>query len=520
MRALAYLELRCLVHQAAAIARSPLRLAIWIPYLFSLLCLGIARSAGGHSAAFGGLRLDPERMTGIGGMYLGALGITIALAAGGRVSAFRSTAEALLFSNSGLRPLQMAVWLQLRKLFSSSLRWSGALVYYFLIFFPRHAAPLTAIVAFADAVLAVALLMSVELPVFLLSRGAFNFGFRAVGWLVAGAGFAYAACGFSGTRVWASVVGWTHVDPGLAVRSVQNGSDNALVLFCALLAVMLIAIGALTTDSLPELYAVSRRALAETRRRQSAVRQTRYAAGAVVSTPAANIPRGALALAWKDWIGFRRGQNSFAQFLWGALIWSACGAAFAYASIAMQDTSLMLTLFATSGMLILFFAPHGAAVGLAGDLGKPIFWLGDDGLRARLAAWTLARSLRGGVLLALGPLCAGIVLQDRILTEYALPLSLCAYWSLQALGIGLYAMFPNSIDARGPMAILRMIVIVAYIFPALICGGIAGAVGAGPLGTLIATCSVFLIEGFISIELACTRFREAGAALAVLGAAG
>jgi hypothetical protein len=192
----------------------------------------------------------------------------------------------------------------------------------------------------------------------------------------------------------------------------------------------------------------------------------------------------------------------------------------AYASVAIQDSSLMLTLFATTGMLILFFAPLGAAAGLAGDLGKPIFWLGDDGLRARLAAWTLARSLRGGVLLALGPICAGLVLQDRTLTEGALPLALCAYWSLQTLGIGLYAIFPNSIDARGPMAILRMIVIVAYIFPALICGGIAGAFGAGPLGTLIATCAVFLIEGFISIELSCLRFRETGAALATIAAAG
>jgi hypothetical protein len=515
MRALAYLEWCFVRHQVAAIARSPLRLAIWIPYAISLLYLAVARSHGSGSVI--SMSLDRERLTGIGGMYLAALGMTVALAAGGRVGAFRSAAEALLFSNSGIRPLEMALWLQLRKVVSSGLRWSGALVYYFLIFFPRHATPLVAAVAFADAMLAVALLMSVELPVFLLSRGSFNTGFRVAGWALAAAGIVYAGAGFAGSHVWGPVIGFARIDPGRAVLAVQAGSDNALTVFCALIAILAIAIAALTHDSLPELYAVSRRALAEVRRRQSAVRQTRYA-GTFVSTPAARIPRGALSLAWKDWIGFRRGRGSFALFLAGALFWSVCGVAFAYASIAFDDASPMLTLFAASALLMLFFAPHGAAAGLAADLGKPLFWLGDDALRLRLAAWTLARAARGGLALALGPLCAGLVVGNVPLILGAVPLCFCAYWSLQALGIGLYALFPNPVDARGPMTFVRILTVVAYIVPALACGALAGAFGGGLAGS-IAACALLIVEGFLAIEFAAYRFREKGAALASISAA-
>jgi hypothetical protein len=514
MRALAYLEWRFALHQIAAIGRSPLRLAIWIPYALSLGYLACARLFGSHEMLFGSAQLSAEHLTGIGGLYLGALGITVALSAGGRVSGFRTSAEAVLFSNAGIKPIDMAVWLQFRKLLASGLRWAGVLAYYFLIFFPRHASPLGATIAFLTALLAVALLMSVELPIFLLSRGSFNLGFRGFGWILAATGFAYVAIGFSGARVWKTAIGFVRCDPGGAVRSIQRGSPSALILFCALLAFMLIAIVCLAHDSLPELYAVSRRSLADVRRRQSAVRQTRY--GAVVSTPAARIPSGALALAWKDWIGFRRGRGSFALWIGGCVFWAACGVGFAYASIALDDLSPMLTLFGASALLLVFLAPHGAAAGLAGDLGKPLFWLGQDALRSRLAAWTLGRALRGGVALGLAPLCAGLVLNQPALTLAALPVCLAAYWSLQALGIGLYALFPNPIDSRGPMALVRTLVTAAYILPALALGGAAAALGGSPATVGASVCFTFVALGFLTIGFAAHRFGERGAAMALI----
>jgi hypothetical protein len=517
MLALAYLERRFVAHQLGAIWRSPVRLAIWIPYAISIAYLALVRGLGQSGAMFDSMHLDGEHLTSLGGLYLAALGTTIALSAGGRVSGFRSSAEAVLFSNSGIRPLEMAVWLQLRKLFSSGLRWIGALTYYFLIFFPHHHSPVRGTIAFAAALLAVVLLLSIELPIFLLSRGSFNFWFRAVGWLLALGGLGYVVVGFAGAHVWSAAIALVRCDPGRAVSSVQNGSTNALTLIASLLGVMLIAIALLGSDSLPELNAVSRRSLAELRRRQSAIRQTRYAA--VVSTPASHIPLGALSLAWKDWIGFRRGHGSLAMWGGGCAFWAACGAGLAYASITFDDTSPLLALFGASGLMLLFIAPHGAAAGLAGDLGKPLFWLAADGLRSRLAAWTLGRALRGGVALGLAPLAAAAVFHRPLLALLAIPLCFAAYWSLQSLGIGLFAFFPNPIDARGPMAIVRTLLTFAYIVPAIVLGGIAAAAGAGTLGAFVAACMVFAAEGYAAIELSSRRLREAGAATALAASA-
>ncbi|MBD5633622.1 MAG: hypothetical protein IAI49_03995 [Candidatus Eremiobacteraeota bacterium] len=517
MRALAYLEWRFFRHQVGAIGRSPRRLAIWIPYAISLGFLFISRLRSGHSGIFETMQLDGPRLTAIGGLYLGGLGITVALAAAGRAGGFRSTAEALLFSNSGIRPLEIMLWLQWRKICASALRWSTLLLYYFLIFFPRHASPLVAVTAFTNALLAVLLAMSLELPIFLLSRGRFNFAFRALGWSLAAAGFAYAAVGFAGRRTWAPFVAFVRVDPGYTLRSVQHGGHTALALFGTTLVVMAVAVAMLAHDSLPELYAISNRSLAGERRRDAAAGRTRYAS--VVSTSAARIPRGALALVWKEWVGFRRARGALALFLAGSAFWAICGAGFALASLALQDETLLLTLLGASGLILLFFAAQGAEAGLAGDLGKPIFWLGDDPLRLRLAAATLGPGLRGGLALALGPLCAGLVLHNATIVLVALPLSASAFWSLQALGIGLHAVFPNPVDARGPMALLRTFGIVAYVFPALICGAAAFAF-AGVALACLTTCVVFILEGAAVIEFASYRFSERGAEVALVSSAG
>jgi hypothetical protein len=513
MFALAYLEIRFALHQVEAITRSPLRLAIWIPYAISLLALIVARTAGMHSS-FGTIQLEDERLTGIGGLYVGALGITIALAAGGRVSAFRSTAEAILFSNAGVPPILMAVWLQIRKLLASSLRWAAALIYYYLVFFPRHASPREAATAFLTSLVAVGLLMSSELPIFLLSRGRFNFPLRFTGWTVAAVGFAFAAIGFSGRRLWSVAIAYAHCDPGRAVRSIQSGSPNALTFFGALLAVLLLTIAVLGRDALPELYAVSQRSLASVRRRRSSVRQTRY--GAAISTPVSQIPLGALALAWKDWVGFRRGHGTFTLWTVGCVVWAICGVGSAVASTAMDDPAPMQSLFAGAALFLLFIAPSGASTGLSGDLGKPLFWLGADSLRTRLASWTLGRALRGGLALALAPVCAALMLGKPFFALAAIPICLGAYWSLQALGIFLYALFPNPIDARGPLGLMRTIATVGYAVPGLLVGGLAISLSGNSVAGVAVACVILVIQGFGLLEFAKDRFREHGAALAAV----
>jgi hypothetical protein len=86
---------------------------------------------------------------------------------------------------------------------------------------------------------------------------------------------------------------------------------------------------------------------------------------------------------------------------------------------------------------------------------------------------------------------------------------------LQALGIGLYALFPNPIDTRGPMALLRTIVTFAYVLPAVFIGALAGSFGGGVVA-FITMCAILTAEGLLAIEFASYRFREAGAAMALV----
>ena len=70
----------------------------------------------------------------------------------------------------------------------------------------------------------------------------------------------------------------------------------------------------------------------------------------------------------------------------------------------------------------------GASIGLAADLSKPLFWLGASPLRNRIAAWTLGRAWRGGVLLGLAPAAAGIVIGAPVLAALSVPVATVAYW--------------------------------------------------------------------------------------------
>jgi hypothetical protein len=97
-----------------------------------------------------------------------------------------------------------------------------------------------------------------------------------------------------------------------------------------------------------------------------------------------------------------------------------------------------------------------------------------------------------------------------------MPVCLAAYWSLQALGVGLYALFPNPVDARGPMALLRTLITAAYIVPALALAGAAAAFGGGPLAVSATVCFAFVAEGFLTIEFAAHRFTEKGATMALV----
>jgi hypothetical protein len=108
---------------------------------------------------------------------------------------------------------------------------------------------------------------------------------------------------------------------------------------------------------------------------------------------------------------------------------------------------------------------------------------------------------------------------NAMLVEYSVPLSLCAYWSLQALGVGLYAIFPDPIDARGPMLLVRLFVTALYIAPALLAYGII-SIFSGLDGIALFCAGLLLVlQGYGVLELAAYRFREYGASIATISRA-
>ncbi len=515
MRALLYLEWRYASHQLSAILRSPLRLAIWIPFVFSIVYLFYARTARPHSF-FNAAVLAPHNATALGGLYLGLLGVTVVLSATGHVAAFRSGAEAVLFANAGVRPLTIAIWLQARKFTSSWRRWFGTLVYAFLILGPRHLDPQATVRALLATLFALGLQMSAELPVFLLARGRLRIPLAVLGGVFAGAGFTFAALGAIGREPLQTALAFVRVDPGRGTVATLSGDPEALVVLAALLGSLFIVIRLLGDDALPELYLVSQRTFTTARERRSFAPKIRFFKG---SGGTARVPAGALALVWKDWIGFRRGRGIFRLWLAGCAFWALCGAGVAFATARYGDPMLVIYLVGTTAVMMLIDAPRGASVDLASDLAKPLFWLSRAPLRSRIAAWTFGRAWRGALAIALAPLVAGIGSRDAELALLAVPLVFAGYWALQALGVGLYALFPHPIDSRGPMMLVRALLAAAYVVPAALVAVVVAILHGGPSIVALAAAVTLAAEGWAIVELASLRFAEYGAVLETLARA-
>ncbi|MDQ2858844.1 MAG: hypothetical protein M3R53_09385 [Candidatus Eremiobacteraeota bacterium] len=511
MEALAYLELRYAAHQAAAILRSPARLVLWIPYLISIAFLGYARIVR-HPGSHVGLTLTAAHATGLGSAYLALLFVAIALAAGGRVTAFRTGAEAIFFSNAGVRPLAVVVWLQLRKLSAGWMRLFGGALYVFVLFAPRQVDAASTALALLATLLALALQNTVELPAFLLSRGRFNAGIRVAAWGAAIAAFALAGIGFFAEPALQPVLRIVRVDPGVGARAALAGSPSVVVALAALLAILVASIAVLGADALPEIYGAALQTLV----RQKSARSSPVSFTSANDGKVARIPAGALTLVWKDWIAFRRGRGALRLWLAACGFWSFCGAGVAYVAARYDDATPLVTLGAMTALMLFAFTPVGAAAGLAADLAKPMFWLSAAPLRERIAAWTFGRTWRGAVAIGLAPFAAGVAARDVTLAIAALPLTFAIYWSLQALGVGLYALFPNAIDARGPLGMIRPLVTLAFALPPSLAAVLALTLQVSALGAALAAAVIFIIEGILAVELASHRFYERGATLGTL----
>lgn len=508
VRALAYLEARHAWHSVLQLRRSPLRIAIWIPYLL-FITLALARRIA-HPGAMGGITIGTTYATVTAGGLLALVGATVLASAGGKITTFRTPAEALLLANAGIPSLGIAMWLQLRKV-ATSWRLLASFGYVLVVFGPSARSGLGTLALLATSVLYFAFVTGLELPVFLLSRKRpVEIALRVLGALCLATGIAFALSGMLGPSVSAQVARVVPLDAGAALRAVAAGSPLAIAIPIAALAAFAATVFALADDALPELYAASLRRAASLRGRRALARDagetSRVKSVRAIATD--RVPRGAGALLWKEWVAFRRREKALAWYVALCAFWFACGALAAIVSVRAGDATPIVSLATFLALGIVLFAPTSATLGLENDLEKPMFWLSVAPLRARLFAWSFARAWRGSLAICLVPLGMG-AFDGRPLSGAAGAIAtVCGFWSLQGLGIALYALFPDPLDARGPLFLVRAFASFVYVVPAGLAAAALLAVGTAVDLASIAFAATIAVEGWIVIELAAIRIER------------
>jgi hypothetical protein len=97
---------------------------------------------------------------------------------------------------------------------------------------------------------------------------------------------------------------------------------------------------------------------------------------------------------------------------------------------------------------------------------------------------------------------------------YGVPLSIVGVLHLRAVGLALYALFPSSIDQRGPLAMVRALLTYLLAAPPVIVGTIIGLVFHTLVGGFAAGAATSLIETLGLIAFASGRIDGRGIAVA------
>ncbi|MGP6156974.1 MAG: hypothetical protein ACLPYS_05595 [Vulcanimicrobiaceae bacterium] len=519
MGALAYLDYCYAKHQLGAILRSPGRLALWLPYVVMIAVLAVRRAtlstAGPTPDDIGITTVEaPLFATLAGGTYLVAFGLVMGLAGTGRFAAFRSRAEAFAFANAGLSSLSVAFWLQLRRFVGSWPRWILTVIYLFAFASPHSRSGPMSHVTLA-ALVAFAALAMVELPAFLASRRRFGGVVAPLGWTLVAVGAAYALLAALGPESWSHGIALVRLDPGRLLLAIVAGKGPAFALAAAVPAALAALAVVLGRDSMPELYRATTQAFA--RRERGAHRPARFHARALRAV--VRIPAGSFAILWQDWVALRRRPGGLRLWLLAFALWGCAGLAIDYDLMVLGDLSIATALSSLALIASLSIALT-ASVTIADDLAKPIWWLGRDPLLARVAVWTVARSWRGGTSFAMLPLAIGFGTGDAPLALAGASSAVVAWWTLSALGAGLYAAFPSRIDERGPMVLLRLFGFGLLLAPAVAAGTLVQVLAHAPVLACFAASIVLAVEASGAIAFAAWRISENGAGIAALERAG
>jgi hypothetical protein len=508
MRALVLLEATVAKNNLLRLMRSPLRLTLWTLYIGFLLVAGFVRMHAPPHYAIASSLLSAPLASAFAGVYLAALGGSIAYHALGNVKAFRSRAEALLFVNAGLSSRTITIWLQTCKLLSLATRWIWTIALNFIIFTPNQVARGEILRGFIASIAGAALLIAIEIPAFLLGKRKFGRLFAAGAVFAAIIGVSYMLLGLSaaeGNGSGTEILLALRFDPGAAITAFLRGPPEALAAFIILPFLVSLALVPLCADAVPELFGASIRLFETFKRNRSAT------LGAVFEHDRRKrkqgwVPPGAFVLLWKEWLAFRR--RRLAWLLWSAMFTLAFGMGAAMASLA-QSTHNEADGWALLGLIgaFIFLVPLFASIGLADDVSKPLFWMTTRSLRASLFIWACARSWRGAIIVDTTLFVAAVSMGDQRAALFLPPAGATLWFSLNAMGILIYALFPNRFDEHGPLFLVRMLAVIALLAPCVTLALIATLLKQNAESVLFYVCLTLVLEALGSLEIAAVRLR-------------
>jgi len=451
--------------------------------------------------------------------YLTLLGVMAYGAASGLTGAFASSADARFLTGSALPERLVVVWLQLRRSAATIGRMLFTIVLYAFIF-----AGSGTVSGIGLATLGGTLVASAEAVPMLRLRAAA--GTRTAQSLAA---FITVAGVVPMLMLLSALIGESSAaaaiqrfGAGVAFNDLFDGNTIALVALYACGAALIALSYVLGGGLYPDLYAASLRmsAFREKHKRGASAMFTmehayRHRPHGAAAQGVARVLTGPWTIAWKEWMAFVRSPSMQRAFWFGVAACAACGALFGTIAARSNDPLAESITFASiASQMVVIFAAMSSAIGLAGDLRKPLWWIGPDPLWARLFAWTAGTSWRFAACMCAAVTGWAIAVRSPAIALGGVPLAIAAVLYLRAVGLALYALFPSTIDQRGPLAMFRALLTYALAAPPAVAGAVIGHVFQSAAGGVTAGIAASLIETLLLIAFASAQIEGRGIAFA------
>ncbi|MDQ2663042.1 MAG: hypothetical protein M3Y18_03275 [Candidatus Eremiobacteraeota bacterium] len=518
--ALAYLQCRQAVNFVKKTLRAPGRVVLYlfgVAYFVGLLFFRTRYPK--MSGAYHGIP-DPYATAAFFGV-VAFLAVTCLIAAAGRVGPFSGPADARFIIGSKLRERNVILWLQLRTSWFLLGRFLIMALIYSVVF-PQ----VGTVSGMTLTIMGIAALSSTcAMPILRAQVQGFGKALTAVLSVILYGSFAAGLCAVASLLLPAAghlSGGVVHLGLGRIITGLLSGNAEMLTVLYVLVVAGIALSFFGSTDLYPELYASSLKTVAwrAARRRnpfgtpfQSNAQRSQASPQRIASgtTNAA----GAWTTVWKDWVVFRRSRAALVVFglsLLGAIV--AGVVAGAAARISSDAIAPSIGIASSLGFVIVIFLTLGASISLAEDVRKPIWWLSTATLRQRLYVWLGASSWRTAACVSAGLIAWAAVLHSVAFALLGTVAAVCAVLFVRCIGLALYAIFPSKLDQRGPVAMIRLLLVYVLLAPVAATATVTGIFARSGLAGGAAGIAVLIFEGFFLAEFAVRRVAGVGAALA------